>query len=307
LQEQNKVDFLPITDPLHPLIEERRPEIGNTFPVLTYFADNRTQKLGSYDHYHSYFEILFISQDSFHVTIDYEKHHLIKGDLVLIADGTVHSSLYRPEAATQMVVLQFMSSFIFNGLLDEIDSKYLTSIYNYIRLHKKLILHMGEEDNFFGILLDTIQEYQEKKTGYEVFIKANITRLFAIMIRYLFGDIEEFKSHILNYKKIKPVITYIEKEYMNDINMDKAANLTNLTYSYFSHIFQKITGYTFKDYLALVRIRKFEQLIITGNKSITDAAYQVGFGSISNFYRTYKKLRNNSPNHYLLEVEKRKS
>ncbi|HBQ64483.1 MAG TPA: hypothetical protein DD727_06105 [Clostridiales bacterium] len=306
--EQLQTGFAPIMDPLHPLIEERRPEIGVTFPVYTYYADNNIQKLGSYDHYHSYFEILFINQDTFYVTIDYEKHHLTKGDLLLIADGTIHSSQYRPEAATKMVVLQFMPGFLFNGALDEIDSKYLASIYNFVRLHKKLIMHTGESGgHIFGILQHTIREYEDKKTGYEVFLKANITSILAYMIRDLFSDAEEFKSHIVNYKKIEPVIMYIEKEYMNDISLSKAANLTNMTYSYFSYIFQKITGFTFKDYLARMRIRQFERLIITGNKSITSAAYQVGFGSISNFYRTYKKIRNNSPNHYLMEVEKRKS
>ena len=49
-------------------------------------------------------------------------------------------------------------------------------------------------------------------------------------------------------------------------------------------------GYTFNEYLNYYRVRIAEDLILKSNKSLTEIAFEVGFGSLSAFSRSFNKF-----------------
>ncbi len=67
---------------------------------------------------------------------------------------------------------------------------------------------------------------------------------------------------------------------------------------YFCKMFKKATGLTFTDYLARVRIEKVKNLLLNPNKRISEAAYEVGFQSLSQFNRVFRRIAGESPTTY---------
>ena len=68
--------------------------------------------------------------------------------------------------------------------------------------------------------------------------------------------------------------------------------------SYFSKQFKSITGVGFNEYVNIIRITASEKLLISSKKSITQVAMECGFNDCSYFIRTFKRLKNMTPNQY---------
>jgi AraC-like DNA-binding protein len=73
------------------------------------------------------------------------------------------------------------------------------------------------------------------------------------------------------------------------------ARAVNASPSYVSRHFKQETGRTFGDYLAGLRIEKAKPLLQHPNLRVSQVALEVGFGSVSQFNRTFKRLTGRSP------------
>ena len=67
---------------------------------------------------------------------------------------------------------------------------------------------------------------------------------------------------------------------------------------YFCKTFKKATGMTFTDYLARVRIEKVKNLLLNPHKRVSEAAYEAGFQSLSQFNRVFRRIAGESPTVY---------
>jgi AraC-like DNA-binding protein len=67
---------------------------------------------------------------------------------------------------------------------------------------------------------------------------------------------------------------------------------------YFCKTFKKATGMTFTDYLARVRVEKVKNLLLNPHKRVSEAAYEVGFQSLSQFNRVFRRIAGEAPTTY---------
>ncbi len=91
------------------------------------------------------------------------------------------------------------------------------------------------------------------------------------------------------YPRLNRLREYVEQSYSEPISLKKAASIAALESSYFSSYFRAKVGITFTDWLRQVRIRKAMELMKAGDFSITEVAYEVGFGDLRTFGRAFKK------------------
>jgi len=68
-----------------------------------------------------------------------------------------------------------------------------------------------------------------------------------------------------------------------------------MSYSYFSRSFRRVTGLSFKKYLNQTRINRAEQMLLTGNGSVSEIAMECGYNSISYFISVYKSIKGTTP------------
>lgn len=99
-----------------------------------------------------------------------------------------------------------------------------------------------------------------------------------------------------------PVITkartYISDHQEEDLSLNSVAQAVNMSAFYFCKTFKKSTGMTFTEYLARVRIEKVKNLLLNPHKRISEAAFEAGFQSLSQFNRVFRKVAGESPTTY---------
>ncbi|HEX2855344.1 MAG TPA: helix-turn-helix domain-containing protein [Opitutaceae bacterium] len=90
----------------------------------------------------------------------------------------------------------------------------------------------------------------------------------------------------------------IMARHAEELSLSGVARAVNMSIFYFCKSFKKATGMTFTDYLARVRIEKVKQLLMNANKRVSEAAYEVGFQSLSQFNRVFRRIAGESPTVY---------
>lgn len=92
--------------------------------------------------------------------------------------------------------------------------------------------------------------------------------------------------------------TLIGQRYAEDLSLNDVAGAVNMSAFYFCKSFRKVTGMTFTDYLARVRVEKVKNLLLNPNRRVSEAAYEVGFQSLSQFNRVFRRVAGESPSTY---------
>jgi AraC-like DNA-binding protein len=107
------------------------------------------------------------------------------------------------------------------------------------------------------------------------------------------------KVHHLN-----KVFGLVEARYRDQISLDQAAQLCNMSRTYFCRFFKNVTGTTFIDYLNNFRISRAKEMMLLGDLTATQIAYQVGFNNLGYFFRSFKKYANLRPKEFVSEHSK---
>jgi len=96
------------------------------------------------------------------------------------------------------------------------------------------------------------------------------------------------------YDKTSDVISYINQNLSDDLNIDILSRHFALSSSYLSMIFKKETGTTIQKYVTAQRITLAKSLLSEGH-SVTETYLACGFNDYSNFLRTFTKMVGISP------------
>jgi AraC family transcriptional regulator len=79
------------------------------------------------------------------------------------------------------------------------------------------------------------------------------------------------------------------------VDLESAAQEVGLSSFHFLRLFAKVLGVTPHQYLVRSRLRRAARLLADESRSITEIAYDVGFGDLSNFVRTFHRAAGVSP------------
>jgi AraC family transcriptional regulator len=91
---------------------------------------------------------------------------------------------------------------------------------------------------------------------------------------------------------------WIDAHSHETIDLDGAAAGAGLSSFHFLRLFARVLGVTPHQYLVRSRLRHAARLLADDTRSITDVAYDVGFGDLSNFVRTFRRAAGVSPGHF---------
>lgn len=94
------------------------------------------------------------------------------------------------------------------------------------------------------------------------------------------------------YNKLAPALLELKNEYFKNEKISYYAELCSMSESNFRKLFKEYTGHTPITYRNLIRISAVQSLLNTGEMTISEAAYLVGFNNMSFFYEVYNKHQN---------------
>ena len=95
---------------------------------------------------------------------------------------------------------------------------------------------------------------------------------------------------------------FIEAHSNEELSLGQVAQVANTSMNYFSEKFKEATGINFVRYVARTRFEKAAQLLAQDDLRVSEIAFAVGFQSLSQFNRTFKKFAGKSPTDYRAEV-----
>ncbi len=95
--------------------------------------------------------------------------------------------------------------------------------------------------------------------------------------------------------KISLVQKYIHANYMRRLSVGEVARRFYLSPSSFSRFFRRTLGTGFNNYLNCYRVEKARGMLTETNLSVAEIAFLCGFGSISQFNRTFRDVVGCSP------------
>lgn len=88
---------------------------------------------------------------------------------------------------------------------------------------------------------------------------------------------------------------WIDAHSQEQVDLDRAATEAGLSAFHFLRLFGKVLGVTPHQYLVRSRLRRAARWLADDARSITDVAFAVGFGDLSNFVRTFHRAAGVSP------------
>ena len=103
----------------------------------------------------------------------------------------------------------------------------------------------------------------------------------------------------------RQIISYIESNYMHELQLEDLAQMAYLSPSYFSRMFKKITGMNFKSYLQEVRLRHAVEDMQKPGLSITAIAYNNGFPNVTSLNTAIHRKYNMTPIEFRKTLEKK--
>ncbi len=90
-------------------------------------------------------------------------------------------------------------------------------------------------------------------------------------------------------------INYIRNNYKKIIEIGGLAKIAGLSQSAFHRNFKRITGMSPLQYQKYLRFYEAQRLMSIGNETVENIAFEVGYGSTSQFFREYKKAFGDPP------------
>jgi AraC-like DNA-binding protein/ligand-binding sensor protein len=91
---------------------------------------------------------------------------------------------------------------------------------------------------------------------------------------------------------------YIASKKMESLSLAEVAQASGASVFHFCKVFKKTTGLKFTDYVARVRLEDARTQLLNPSRRISEIAYDVGFQSLTQFNRVFKRVFGQSPTEF---------
>jgi two-component system response regulator YesN len=94
---------------------------------------------------------------------------------------------------------------------------------------------------------------------------------------------------------IEEIKNFIKDNFYQPLSVNKLCQKFHYTPSYFSTMFKKEAGITYRDYLKKIRIEKAKELMKKTSLTISEVAFEVGYQNFNVFWEAFKSREGISP------------
>lgn len=248
-------------------------------------------------HWHSYFEITYVQKGRGNYFVNGQEYTMDEGDIIIFNNVEPHGWNLL-DGDMHLLVMIFSPEFVAEKL-NVFDWDYLKP---FVERGSNFKNRIGKEEAVSHEIRKGIREiygeWEGKKEGYPLMIKANVLRILTMLIRAYQDEsksAEMLKEKKNAMKRLEQAFAYINCHYCDKITLDEVASAAYMSSNYFSSYFRKVTNIGFSEYVTRLRIAHARELLRDTDKSVTDIALECGFNNISNFYRLYKKHVGRAP------------
>lgn len=248
-------------------------------------------------HWHNYVEIILSYQDSVQYEVNGHLYTLAPNDILFIWAGELHALTHQPQPSDILMI-----QFDYSVLGDRIDFR--DKLYLFHQLH---IIKSAENPQLAAALAEKLNTIKDLGAGSDNFKEVKMCIELYQLFMILGNDLLTTSFSLLSEKKPKQnrtsermiaVCSYLSSHCTENIPLEAAAKYAGFSTSHFSRLFKEFTADSYTGFITKERLRKAEELLTNPNLSITEAAFQAGFNSISTFNRVFKEYKKCSPTEF---------
>lgn len=251
-------------------------------------------------HFHPEYQLFCVLEGSGTRFIGDNIRHFQAGDMVFLGPNMPHlwrsDDYLKKEKAPKAhgIVIYFEADFLGSEFFEKQEMVLLKQLFEKARRGLEITGHTHE------VVLSKMHDLVNKE-GFE-----SIMGLLDILYTLACSEDCEFIASMgfeNNFKhteteRMRVVHEYVMQHFRQEISLEKVAALANMSPSAFCRYFKARANKTFFDFVSEIRIGHACRLLIEGNLSITQVAYECGYKTISNFNRQFKEIVKESPSKY---------
>ncbi len=245
-------------------------------------------------HFHKELELVRVERGGIFFEIGNECFELKEGQLLIINSFCVHR-LFSDGGDATITYMQFDMSDYLDDILPK-EQKHLYAFINTEREKSFAVLPLDELPN--GLLDTCISTLGKRESYYEIRAKGYFYLLTAFLCEQGFaGNLGSLKNHRA-LDVLLSACDYVEKHLTEKITLDGLCSALYLNKSNFCKLFRNATGRTFTDYVNFCRVALAKELLVGGNRDISEVAFCCGFSSVQHFNRSFKRYVGYAPRKY---------
>ncbi|THF74320.1 AraC family transcriptional regulator [Cohnella fermenti] len=228
-----------------------------------------------------FIDLTYVFKGTAYYTVDGAVHKVNQGDLICIPKGSRRSAIADP--AIQL------NSYALNIHLYDLRGKD-------VALPFPLVSHIGAPEELLSIYNELTFEWLKKNKGYEL-----KSRALLLMILHYYFKCLHYKDTGVD-RRIQKAVNHILIHLHRQIEIDELAVIAGVTTPYFGTLFKKTMGTSAKEYINRMKINNAENILLSGEFSVQEAAYKCGFEDIYYFSKLFKKIKGFPPSWILRET-----
>jgi AraC family L-rhamnose operon transcriptional activator RhaR/AraC family L-rhamnose operon regulatory protein RhaS len=167
------------------------------------------------------------------------------------------------------------------------------------QFNSRLRLSPPELIRLLGLVDQLEEELNQRHSGFKFMATAYFMQIVGYLAR-CFARARNPDSRAL--LRIGEAISHLEANLQSPIDLDELASIAHMSKRHFMRNFQAAIGNSPIAYLVQLRINRAASLLRRSDHTITEVAFEVGFGDSNYFSRQFRKLLGVTPRSYRRQV-----
>ena len=263
------------------------------FPLAYYMVNDQHPRYQMPYHWHREYELLYIREGSFSLSLDGVDIPAQQGDLLFIQSGCVHGGI--PQSCVYECLVFDLDILPAQTEAQRALIRQITR--QNVRISPLFHTRGGE---LSGIIPALFHAAAGGETGYELEVSGYLCLFFSwIFRRQLYADVAETPSlRLKNLEPFRQALEYIEQHYASLIRLEDLSRTAGMSPKYFCRYFSTVAHQTPMEYVNYYRVERACQALSSTEWPVTEIGYRCGFRDTAYFIRVFKKQTGLPPGQY---------
>lgn len=249
-------------------------------------------------HYHGEFEINFVISGCAEFICGDNRFISGEGDIIIVPPNMLHA-IYPHENFKQLYdTIVFSPEMLGISSNDRCAAECVKPLANST---SEINTRITKEHIYYSELKTAAENIFSCAIGntpkLDMLMKSELLRIFWLLGES--GDIyRTAENTTARSEAIRPAIEYMNENFSENITVEKLAEMTCLSKSYFMRRFKEAAGVGAIEYLSQLKIKKACELLSKTDKTVAETVFECGFRNLSNFNRQFRKIVGCTPKEY---------
>ncbi len=247
-------------------------------------------------HWHTGVQFCYVTKGTFQFQVVRDTIRLAEGEGIFINAQQVHTAL--PEGTCGEYLCLNISPYLLGLEGSGLYQQYMAPVIFQSPVPYLIFQNNGgHTGRILKLLVQCSREAQQADGQYGLVLLAHLILLWD-ELRNVLPESGSWEESSKNNSRMQSILQYLQDNYTRKISLQEIADHVHLSRSECSRFFRSVSGRPLFQYLAELRVNHSIELLAHTDKSITEIAYETGFGSQSYFNQRFRMIKGMPPDQF---------